>query len=66
MLCEAPNRLTYNELPKIPHDASNKCAPKQTKNAPDDLIAGALTLVVVFTARCPRGLHSASVRVPRG
>ena len=42
MLRCAHNRLTYDELPKMPHDASNKRAPKQTKNAPDELIVGAL------------------------
>lgn len=42
MLRCSHNRLTYDELPKMPHDASNKRAPKQTKNAPDELIVGAL------------------------
>lgn len=50
------NRLTYDELPKMPHDASNKRAPKQTKNAPDELIAGALLLVVILVLG-EEGLH---------
>lgn len=45
MLHAAPNRLTYEALPRTPHATSNKRAPKRTKNAPDELIAGALLLV---------------------
>ncbi len=42
MLHGSPNRLTYYELLYTPRAKSNKRAPKRTKNAPDELIAGAL------------------------
>ena len=56
MLHGVPNRLTYEALPQTPHDASNKRAPKRTKNAPDELIAGALRLVVILVLG-EEGLH---------
>ena len=51
MLHGAPNRLSYESLPHTPRVTSNKSAPKRTKNAPDDLIVGAL-LFGYYLGRC--------------